>query len=125
METDMTDKTNKASAIRDYIKANPTAKPPEIAEKIGCNAAYVYSVTQKVRRRAKAVIKKAAHAPSKGQEVLRKVVSDDEETIANLRFDVALMSDACKAQDRELERLRTIITYLEKFVCTAERVVNL
>ena len=122
--TEAKQKVNKASAIRDYIEANPNAKPPEIAEKTGSNVAYVYSIQQKMRKRTK---KKAAapSAPSNGQETLKRVITEDEETIANLRFDIALMSDALKAYEDEIQRLCTIITYLEKFVCTAQRVNRL
>jgi len=123
MGVDMT-KLNKAFSIRQYIEANPNAKPTEVASQTGTHLAYVYAIQQKMRARAK---KKAASAsaPSKGQEVLRDVISKEEETIANLRFDLALQLDAAKAYENEIQRLCNIITYLEKFVCTAERVGKL
>lgn len=114
-------KVNKASAIRDYMEANPNAKPPEIAEKTGSNVAYVYSIQQKMRKRTK---KKAAasSAPSKGQEALREVITEDQKEIARLKNMLGDQTLLLDMQEAEIERLGTIIRYLEKFVLTATRV---
>lgn len=114
-------KLNKAFAIRQYIEAHPDAKAPEVAKETGTHIAYVYAIQQKMRSKAK---KKAAaaSAPSKGQEVLKKVISEDEEQIANLAYQVRGLLQVNEMQQTEIQRLCTIIQYLEKFVVTSTRV---
>lgn len=46
----------KAQQIRDYVAANPNATPTEIAEAMGVNRQYIYTVMYKVK--AKAGVKK-------------------------------------------------------------------
>lgn len=114
-------KANKALSIRQYIEAHPDAKAPEIAKETGTHVAYVYAIAQKMRRSAK---KKAAAAssPSKGQEAIREVITEDQKEIARLRNMLGDQTVLLDMQDVEIERLGTIIRYLEKFLLPSSRV---
>jgi len=44
---------SKAAKIRAYIKANPTAKAQEVADKLGAHVHYVYGVAHKMKNKPK------------------------------------------------------------------------
>ena len=93
------EKQNKAAAIRAFMAANPGAKAKDIAAGVGCDITYVYLVQSAERRKKKP-------KPTRGQEVLRQVLSQDADRIAKLEQDRAVLH-------AEIARLNTIIEYLE------------
>lgn len=94
-------KDNLASKIRAYMAEHPTAKAPEVVKATGATLAYVYSVAQKSR---KAKAKKSQ--TTKGQTVVRAVLTKDAELIDNMK--TLLM-----VQQNRIEQLTTIVAYLE------------
>lgn len=99
------EKQNKAAAIRAFMAANPGAKAKDIAAGVGCDITYVYLVQSADRRRNKP--KKAK--TTRGQEVVRMVMSQDAKKIDQLESDRAILH-------AEIARLHTIIDYLERKV---------
>ena len=93
-------KDNLAGKIRAYMAEHPAAKSPEVAKATGATVAYVYAVTQKARK------SKAKTKPTKGQVVVRSVLSKDVELIENMK--TLLM-----VQQNRIEQLTTIVAYLE------------
>lgn len=94
----------KSEQIREILKANPQAKAVEIAKQVGCNSALVYQIKSKLnsgttvkRGRPRKVAE--PKAPTEGQLILRRVVSDDSIVINKLR--------------EEIKGYRTVISYLE------------
>lgn len=108
----MNTKINKASAIRQYVEANPNAKAPEVAKETGTHLAYVYAIKQQMRSKAK---KKAAaaSAPSKGQEAIREVISKDQEEIASLRRLVGIKDRVIESLKEDIDRLDILVEHLE------------
>lgn len=94
------EKQNKAAAIRKWMAANPGAKAKDIAAAVGCDITYVYLVQSADRRKNK------KSKPTRGQEVVRQVMSEDSTKIAQLENERLLLQI-------EIDRLRTIIEYLE------------
>lgn len=94
------EKQNKAAAIRAFMAANPGAKAKDIAAGVGCDITYVYLVQSADRRKTKKA------KPTRGQEVVRQVMSEDSTKIERLENERLLLQN-------ELARLRTIIEYLE------------
>lgn len=99
------EKQNKAAAIRAFMAANPGAKAKDIAAGVGCDITYVYLVQSADRRRNKP--KKAK--PTRGQEVVRQVLSADAEKLQKLEAE-------WRSMHGEIARLHTIIDYLERKV---------
>ena len=93
------EKQNKAAAIRAFMAANPGAKAKDIAAGVGCDITYVYLVQSAERRKKKP-------KPTRGQEVVRQVLSQDSDRIAKLDQERAVLH-------AEISRLHTIIEYLE------------
>ena len=50
----------KAQQVREYVAANPKAKPPEIAKAVGTGLQYVYTVMWNVKKKASGMKKKKA-----------------------------------------------------------------
>lgn len=96
------DKQNKAAAVRAFIAANPNAKPKDIAASVGCDITYVYLVQSNDRRKKK-------QKPTRGQEVVRQVMSEDSNKIDRLESERVVLQN-------EIARLNTIIEYLERKV---------
>ena len=94
------EKQNKAAAVRAFMAANPGAKAKDIAAGVGCDITYVYLVQSNDRRKNK------KPKPSRGQEVVRQVLSQDSDRIAKLDQERAVLH-------AEIARLHTIIEYLE------------
>lgn len=100
------EKQNKAAAIRAFMAANPGAKAKDIAAGVGCDITYVYLVQSAARRKTKKV------KPTRGQEVVRQVISADSDKLEKLEAEWRKMHG-------EIARLHTIIDYLERKVSGA------
>jgi hypothetical protein len=97
------EKPSKAGKIRAFMQANPSATAKEIAAGVGCDITYVYLVQSNDRRKNK------PKKPTRGQELVRQVLSQDSDRIAKLDQERAVMH-------AEIARLHTIIDYLERKV---------
>lgn len=99
------EKPNKAAAIRKFMAENPGAKAKDIAAGAGCDITYVYLVQSADRRKGKTKKSK----PTRGQEAVRVVISEDTKKIDQLEANRAILL-------AEIARLNTVIDYLERKV---------
>ena len=97
------EKQNKAAAVRKFQAENPNATVKEIAAAVGCDVTYVYLVRSADKRKGKKA------KPTRGQEAVRVVISEDTKKIDQLEANRAVLH-------AEIARLNTIIDYLERKV---------
>jgi DNA-binding CsgD family transcriptional regulator len=91
----------KAQQIRDYVAANPNATPTEIAEAMGVNRQYIYTVMYKVKAKAGVKKGKKLGRPRKvteASENLKRLVDEYKQAKATKKAEVDL-SPALKFLD--------------------------
>lgn len=102
-------KMNKAEAVRQYTAANPNAKPSEIAKAVGCDVTYIYLVRSKDRKKTAktAKVKKLKPvAPTQGQIVLRREISNEDARIELIKMENTELR-------KKIDNLHVVIMYLE------------
>ena len=80
----------KAQQIREYVAANPTATPTQIAESMGVNRQYIYTVMYKVKAKAGVKKGKKLGRPRKVTEAsanLKKLVDEYKQAKAAKKED--------------------------------------
>ncbi len=80
----------KAQQIRDYVAANPNATPTEIAEAMGVNRQYIYTVMYKVKAKAGVKRGKKLGRPRKVTEAsanLKRLVDEYKQAKATKKED--------------------------------------
>ena len=97
-------KTPISKRIRDYKEANPDATARQIADAVGTAAVYVHQVlaySPKKAKRGRPVTKPKENNPINKKEV------------DTLKHEIEMQNLIIDAQKKQVERLQTIIEYLE------------
>ena len=107
MENVATPEVNKAKQIRLYKESNPTATPQMIAEALGINLQYVYTVMHKAaskKPRAPKTVKPTLveRQMVKGQQILRDEIANLHRQITRLKLHNEMLLSMLKVQDFDL-----------------------
>jgi hypothetical protein len=98
---------SKAKQIRLYKESNPTATPQMIAEALGVNLQYVYTVmhkavVQKPRAPKTATPTLTERQMAKGQQILRDEISNLHRQITRLKLHNEMLQSMLKVQEFDL-----------------------
>jgi hypothetical protein len=98
---------NKAQQIRLYKESNPTATPQMIADALGVNLQYVYTVTHKAagkKPKAPKTVKPTLveRQMAKGQQILRDEINNLHRQITRLKLHNEMLQSMLKVQEFDL-----------------------
>lgn len=106
MTNETPSKMNKAAAVRKYAAENPQASASETAKAVGCDVTYVYLARSKDRKKTAKVKKLKPVAPTQGQIVLRREISNEDARIELIKMENTELR-------KKIDNLHVVIMYLE------------